>query len=306
MSYAAEMIPQLIPTMPTENATYMWELNDAVREIKTVLRNQYKHILAHEDISVGYGVTVIECSPNKNMTINLPTAVGCAGKEYIIKNSKYSVRQVNYYQQTRTPSLITSDPSNGTLPWEPVTTEGYWQVLGPGTSGYKESHYLYGRGFGFNVPTGVDIAGIIVRIGIVAAGDYVWRDVKVYLTKAGSITGDNRATYTYFTAQYQYRYYGDYDDLWGTTWTPSDINNSGFGAKFAAEIVPYGRDALSIFSGVITVYYTTTTGVTYTIAIKPNGSETIDGQTQITFDTAAKRAYHIISDGANWRLVGVF
>ena len=317
MSYAAEMIPQLIPTMPTENATYMWELNDAVREIKTVIKNQYKCILANEDINVGYDVTIIECSPNKDMTINLPTAVGCAGKEYIIKNSKISTLTTNYHQVSKMPNTVVSDSSIGNAAWNNVTRleSNNWRANTPADiyfpySQYMyESHYLFGSNFNFNIPSGATITGIEFIVDISSIGDsqqFLLENTRTYLTKAGNIVGQNKATFQPIGRERGVVIFGGNFDLWGTTWSVSDINNSGFGYKGAIKKYPYLAEHFFIYRTDICVYYTTITGSIYTMVIKPNGSETIDGQAQITFNSTARNAYHIISDGANWQLLGVF
>jgi hypothetical protein len=61
-------------------------------------------------------------------------------------------------------------------------------------------------------------------------------DVNVRLVKAGVIQATNYAlTTTAWPETDAYQSYGGAADLWGTTWTPADINNSGFGAAVSAR-----------------------------------------------------------------------
>ena len=212
------------------------------------------------------------------------------------------------------PSVVSNDNSVGVLPWSDITKlqKENWQsttyayVDGIETPGYKESNYIYGRTFNFNVPTNAVITGIAFSIETSVAWRNVWRDFRVYLVKGGTISGNNKATLVYFGAGKETRNYGGSADLWGTTWTPANINDSNFGFKFSAEIIPDDNSQLRVFKTMLTVYYSVTTGSYLTITIKPSGSETIDGQAQIAFDTSARKAYHLMSNGTNWLLLGVF
>ena len=61
-------------------------------------------------------------------------------------------------------------------------------------------------------------------------------DSEVYLAKAGTKVGTNKANGTLlpFTLAYS-SYYGGATDLWGTTWTPAEINDPMFGAMIRFE-----------------------------------------------------------------------
>lgn len=88
--------------------------------------------------------------------------------------------------------------------------------------------------FGFSIPAAATITGIIVEIEKRASAGSNIQDNGLRLLKNGVETGSNGAqsgtpwpyTDTYVT-------YGSCTDLWGTTWTPADINSGGFGLFFA-------------------------------------------------------------------------
>lgn len=86
-------------------------------------------------------------------------------------------------------------------------------------------------GFGFAIPAGASIKGIAAKItheDFTGAGGLT--DNNVQLLKAGVATGNNEAggSWNDFVAPETFSY-GGTSDLWGTTWTQSDINNSNFG-----------------------------------------------------------------------------
>jgi hypothetical protein len=124
-----------------------------------------------------------------------------------------------------------SNPGNGT-----VADGAYAFVTLPdnGQFGFTGSRYLNASGFGFAIPSGAVIRGIRVEVRQHRDpfGFVVWDDA-IILRKNGVRTGLDRAFGDDFTIADAYRYYGGPTDLWGTSWTPSDINAVGFGASIA-------------------------------------------------------------------------
>ncbi|WP_295338586.1 T9SS type A sorting domain-containing protein [Flavobacterium sp.] len=98
------------------------------------------------------------------------------------------------------------------------------------------SNYLMGSNYGFNIPNGVQVTGIVVEIhrrtSSVAAGRTA-KDNVVSLVKNGTILGVNKAVPTNYTTTLTTATYGSATDLWGTTWTAADVNASNFGAVIA-------------------------------------------------------------------------
>ncbi len=99
------------------------------------------------------------------------------------------------------------------------------------------SNYLRATNYSFAIPATATITGIqvaISRFSTNVAGNVRIRDNEVRLVKANAVIGTNKfnsgvdwpsaeATFTY----------GGTTDLWGTTWTPADINNVNFGAALS-------------------------------------------------------------------------
>lgn len=66
------------------------------------------------------------------------------------------------------------------------------------------------------------------------------QDLTVQLLKAGSPVGSNKASSTGWSTSKTTVGYGSSSDLWGTTWTPADLNASNFGVRFAGKNVVTG------------------------------------------------------------------
>jgi hypothetical protein len=117
----------------------------------------------------------------------------------------------------------------------------------------------------FSIPTTATIKGIIVGVGRISshkeALDYVI-DNEIRLIKAdGSLSATNLAdvvnkweTGYYGVSMGKYSYfYGNDAELWGETWTPSDVNGANFGVVVAADIKSSGEsvvakvDSISIY-----------------------------------------------------------
>ena len=121
-------------------------------------------------------------------------------------------------------------------------------------SGITNSHYLKATNFGFTIPDGSTILGILVEVEgskDVALGTL--SEARARLVKAGVIQATDRLNTTAWTTVDTYYSHGGASDLWGGTWLPSDINNSGFGfalAMNANAVITARVDHIRI-----TVYY---------------------------------------------------
>ena len=154
----------------------------------------------------------------------------------------------------------------GTVAWSSpgniISDGGGSATASKGTpDGTVTTNYLQGTSFGFNIPSGATINGIQVsinRFASVSAGSDNVQDNVVSLIKAGTVTGDNKsAAGNWATATTTVASYGGASDLWGTTWTPAQINASDFGVALSVNIT---RDNGTVTASVdyisVTVSYT--------------------------------------------------
>jgi parallel beta-helix repeat protein len=148
-------------------------------------------------------------------------------------------------------SNSTTTPATNARTGSDVTGTGTITWLNPGyiitddtnyatvTLSGATSHYLTGSNYGFAIPANATINGIVVTIGRFESGAGTGADVTdstVKLMKAGVLTGNNKASAAEWpTGSPTAAVYGTTADLWGTTWTPADINASNFGVGLSAS-----------------------------------------------------------------------
>ena len=110
--------------------------------------------------------------------------------------------------------------------------DNYATVTGTGTA---FSERLNTSNFGFAIPSGATINGIQVTLGRfrpLSVGSGNIRDNSLRLIKAGVVTGnDNANTGLDWPTTETQANYGSTSDLWGTSWSPSEINDPNFGVS---------------------------------------------------------------------------
>ncbi len=161
-----------------------------------------------------------------------------------------------------------SNPSNAQL------SDNNYAIAGsPNSSGLKTtvlSHYLKVTNFGFSIPSGATINGITVSVERKAAGlaGGGAKDNAVRIVKAGNIKTTDKSSATAWPGGDAVATYGSSSDLWGESWTSTDINDSGFGFAISAKgISPKSGGAADIDQITITVDYTAASGTTYDVSI---------------------------------------
>jgi hypothetical protein len=128
-----------------------------------------------------------------------------------------------------------------------------------------DSRLIYGSNFGFAIPSGATINGIVFEIEWKATAG----NVSVYLSKAYA----SKDVTSYFTAYGEatmsptvptsesYSSAGGSSNLWGTTWTPADINSANFGIGVSlVRALVAGSTTVSVDHIRSTVYYTDASG----------------------------------------------
>ena len=122
-------------------------------------------------------------------------------------------------------------------------------ITSPGTS--PGSAQLQWTGFGFSVPSDATIDGIVFEVYRSSTAPAFSTDTLVKLLKAGTAVGTDKANSGALTTGIAT--YGSSTDLWGTTWTPTDINDANFGAQWGALGIV--GTTISVDYGRITVYW---------------------------------------------------
>jgi hypothetical protein len=158
------------------------------------------------------------------------------------------------------PGTLVSLSDVGTVAWANVTnaaaSDNARAEANIATSAV--SHYLKATNFGFTIPSGATIDGIVVEVERREESAAGIRDNRVRIVKGGVVGSTDKAdTATNWPASDAYKTYGSASDLWGQTWTGSDINSSTFGMVIAATWTVAGSGLAEIDHIRITVHYTT-------------------------------------------------
>lgn len=157
-----------------------------------------------------------------------------------------------------TGTAITTDSGTGTLDWSNAAQIGkedgsYATTVSPMSSG-TQSYYLKMTDLAFRVATGATIEGIKVDVRRLASGNSSIYDGAVRLIKGGTIQTHDKASATFWSTSIETASYGGSSDLWGTTWTPSQINSSGFGVALSAKSSSGASVSPSVDAVSITIY----------------------------------------------------
>ena len=158
--------------------------------------------------------------------------------------------------QTAGPTVNWTDPNNILASDNTYTsaTLSYGSVL------TEVSDYIRADYFGFDIPEFATIDGIVCSLERKASAANVIQDYIVSILKNGTVpagSDDKKYTLGYWPSFDATLNYGSASDLWGTTWTPADINNVLFGFGIRAEYMPaYGSATAYVDYMSITVYYT--------------------------------------------------
>jgi len=125
-------------------------------------------------------------------------------------------------------TIAWANPGNITAVGAPYATA----ILTPGAT----SEYLQGTDYGFAIPSNATINGIQVTIRRQSSsnsGNNSVDDSDLYLLKGGAIVGSDHASGSDWPTSMQTANYGSTSDLWGTTWTPAEINADNFGVALS-------------------------------------------------------------------------
>jgi len=149
------------------------------------------------------------------------------------------------------PGTVVDDNATGTIEWiNPMNATTSDNVYATFTSPIDAtSHYLKATNFGFSIPSGATINGILVEIEriVPTGGTGQVNDSEIKIVKSNGTIGDtNKSTGATWSATESYISFGGSSDLWGETWTAADINDSDFGVVLSATIsnqfvASYGR-----------------------------------------------------------------
>lgn len=119
------------------------------------------------------------------------------------------------------------------------------------------SNYLVAKDWGFSIPDGAAIDGIVVTVERSATNASRISDYRIRAVKDGTVTGSDQSAAGFWGTTDTIASYGSEADLWGETWNPIDINSANFGVAIAASrSVILGSTTAQVDHVTVTVYYT--------------------------------------------------
>jgi len=164
------------------------------------------------------------------------------------------------------PGTIVDDSSYGNIAWSGPSNAGSsddtYAIAKNIYSVPLDTHYLKATNFNFNIPSTSEIKGIVVEIERhQSLSTQQVTDVTVQLLKNGNPVGDNKASSEGWGGSDTYKVYGGSTDLWGTTWSPSDINDTDFGVILSVRLP--GQVSAYVDHIRIKVYYESTVQIRF-------------------------------------------
>lgn len=158
---------------------------------------------------------------------------------------------------TRNPTTCSNVTGIGTVAWgttnNALTSDGSYAAALLARN--QTSNYLRCSGYGFSIPTGAVIDGITVKVDRVSPNpNSNPNDADDRLLKAGTLVGTSQPASIPWGTTQAVASFGGTANLWGTTWTVGDVNNSGFGFSMVVNTTKNNTEA-DVDSIVIDVTY---------------------------------------------------
>lgn len=164
------------------------------------------------------------------------------------------------------PGTMADDATVGTVAWtNPNNAKVSDNVYATRTVNFTTSHYLKATNLGFTIPAGSTIDGILVEVEkklLSSAGNRSVQDSSAKIVKAdGTFGTTNKAIVGNWSTTESYVSYGSSSDLWGETWSSTEINDVdfGFGLSVTGQ-ADIGSAEADVDHIRITVYYTEAAG----------------------------------------------
>ena len=158
------------------------------------------------------------------------------------------------------PGTLADSDGTGTVVWSNSSNAGASDdAYAQAALLTSTSRYLLATNFGFSIPAGATIDGILVEIEKNAGLLDTITDDRVRLVKGGTVQSTDKASGTNWPTSDAYSSYGGAADLWSGTWESTDINASNFGVALSAT----GLGTASVDHMRITITYTEAAATTF-------------------------------------------
>lgn len=247
---ASRWSPGPIVPMPLIDAWQLVDLGEVRPQVPALGDERWEFKLMARAISGAGAIRIRDVYP-------LPT------EQYGVLREPYEA-PVADLASTKSPGTVADDSAVGTLTWSNPTNAkaedgSYAKAASVGVQ--AESHYLKLTNFGFAIPEGATVLGIVASIRrrfTLSEGGTGAADRKARIVKGGEIqSAADRAAGAAWGSP-ETKVFGAADDLWSQSWEPADVNATGFG--FAMSAIVGILTTAEVDHVAITVYYTEVEG----------------------------------------------
>ncbi len=169
----------------------------------------------------------------------------------------------------------------------------------------QNTNCLFATNFGFSIPSGAIITGIRVEIEK-GTNSSDLQDNGLRLLKNNVEVGNDYAQFgTPWQLTDTYSTYGGCSDLWGTTWTPSDINSPNFGLAFTSIDYSCSGNVSSRIDHVrITICYTIVLPISLEYFFGSRSNETVNLTWKISSnEVLSSMVIEYAADGLNFEAI---
>lgn len=159
-------------------------------------------------------------------------------------------------QGPNSPGTVTTDPFSGTVDWSnPSNITSSNNIRATANLGsFQISYALVASNFGFSIPSGATIDGIVVEIEKQAGTANRLIDNGVWLDGITGAFSESKAIGSFWSTTEQYITYGGATDLWTASPTANEINSSAFAVYF--DVFGDNTAQARVDHIRVTVYYT--------------------------------------------------
>lgn len=209
------------------------------------------------------------------------------------------------------PSSSSTNSSVGTVAWNTISntyTSDDLRATSNNLSNGDVTNYIIATGFGFNIPSTSVIDGIKVTVELSDdAGVGGIKDNLVYIVKGGVISGTNLSKSTAWPNADASRNYGGTSNLWGLSWSYTDINSVNFGIAISAyRASGAGTNNAKIDHIEMTISYSST----MPIELLYFGGKTAEDYNTLTWTTASESNNDFFTlfrsvNGIDFKIVGI-
>jgi hypothetical protein len=224
-------------TVALENVEGEWVMTDVVDEDPSVDASFINIATLPATQGPLLPVAAVDASTFFDEAWANPTRVTVTDSSYATAIGTSSTATVTSHTTGFKSGTISDDSGVGAVAW--VLSGGHHDA--ETASPPQTSHYLKATDFGFSIPAGATVTGIVAQITRSESDTGRVTDNIVKLVKGGTVSGNDKSnpaewpTPTDFSA-FTGITYGGINDLWGLAFTPANINASDFGVVLSVNL----------------------------------------------------------------------